>query len=47
MCVLCIYTLYGVLFPPVAEICARLASNFCRELTTVKPGAFDMVWLNV
>ncbi len=42
-------TLYdvGTLLPPVAEICARLAGNFCQLLTTVKSGANGMVWLNV
>jgi hypothetical protein len=41
-------TVYGVLFPPLAaEICARLAGNFCQLLATVKSGANDMLWLNV
>jgi len=31
MCVLCMCTVYGVLFsPPVAEICARLAGKICQ-----------------
>ncbi len=41
-------TVFGVLFSPhVAEICARMAGNFCQQLTTVKSGAYDMVSLNV
>jgi hypothetical protein len=40
-------TVYGVLFSPQAEICARLESNFCQKLTTIKSGANDMDWLNV
>ncbi len=45
MCTLYLYGVWCTLFPPVAEICARLAGNFCQ--TTVKSGAYDMVWLNV
>jgi hypothetical protein len=26
----CTVYVYGVIFPPEAEICARLASNFCQ-----------------
>ncbi len=40
-CVLCI------LFPPAAEICARWASNYGQQLTTVKSGANDLVWQTV
>jgi len=29
----------------MAEICTRLAGNFCQYLTTVKSGAYNMVWL--
>ncbi len=35
------------LFPPAAEVCARLARNFCQSLITVKSRAYDLVWLNV
>ncbi len=41
VCVLC------TLFPPAAEICARLAGNYCQQLTTVKSGANDLVWQSV
>jgi hypothetical protein len=37
MCVLCTF------FPPAAEICARLAANYCQKLTTVKYGPNDLV----
>jgi hypothetical protein len=31
MCVLCMDSMvYRTLFPPVSEICARLADNFCQ-----------------
>ena len=43
MCVLCM--VYS--FPPVAEICARLAGKFCQQLTTVKSVAYGMVCLNL
>ncbi len=36
---------YGNLFPPATEICAKLADNFCQKLATVKSGANGMVWL--
>ncbi len=35
------------LFTPAAEICARLAGNYCQQLTTVKSGANDLVWQTV
>jgi hypothetical protein len=40
-CVLC------TLFPPVAEICARLSGNFCQYFTTVASGANSLVWVAV
>jgi hypothetical protein len=33
---------YDTLFPPVAEISARLAGNFCQYVTTVTSG--KIVW---
>jgi hypothetical protein len=44
ICVLCMVC---TLFPPVAEVCARMAGNFYLKLTTVKSGAYDLVWLSV
>jgi hypothetical protein len=43
----CVYCVRCTLVSPAAEICARLAGNFCHWLTTVKSGANGMVWLNV
>jgi hypothetical protein len=37
----------GTPFPPVAEICARLAGNFCQDMTTVSCWANSLVWLSV
>jgi len=42
-----VYCVQRTIYPPVAEICARLAGNFCQKLTIVKSGAPGMVWLNV
>ncbi len=47
ICVLCICTLYGVLFSPLWLKFVRAAGNFSQKLTTVKSGAYDMVWLNL
>ncbi len=44
VCTVYVYCVWCTLFPPVAKICT---SNFCQSLTTVKSGAYDMVWLNV
>jgi hypothetical protein len=44
--VYCVWSLWCTLFPPVAEICARLARKFYQWLRTVKSGAYDMVWPN-
>ncbi len=41
VCILC------TLFPPVAEICARLACNFCQDMTTVSCWANSLVWVAV
>ncbi len=34
-------------FPPVAEICARLAGNFCQYMSTVSCWANSLVWVSV
>ena len=49
MFVQCMYTVYGAVcsFPPVAEICARLAGNFCQYMTTVSCWANSLVWVSV
>jgi hypothetical protein len=47
VCTVYIYCVWCTLFPSVAGICARLAGNFCKKLTTVESGAYDLVWLNV
>ncbi len=42
-----IYCVRCTLFPPVAEICARLAGNFCQYMTTVSCRANSLVWVAV
>ncbi len=49
-----LYTVYSAwmkehctLFPPVDEICARLAGNFCQYMTTVSCWAKSLVWVAV
>ena len=42
-----VFCVWSTLFPPVAEICARLAGNFCQYLTTVTSGANSLVWVSV
>ncbi len=47
VCTVYVYSVWCNLFPPVAEICARLAGNFCQYLTTVTSVANSMVWVIV
>ncbi len=40
-------TVRCTLFPPVTEICARLACNICQYMTTVSCWANSLVWVAV
>jgi hypothetical protein len=42
-----VYCVQCTPFPPVAEICARLAGNFCQFMTTVSCWANSLVWVAV
>ncbi len=42
-----VYCVQCTPFPPVAEICARLANNFCQYMTTVSCWANSLVWVSV
>ena len=42
-----VYCVQCTPFPPVAEICARLAGNFCRYISTVSCWANSLVWESV
>ncbi len=42
VCTVYVYCVYSIL-PPVAEICARLAGNFCQYLTRGTSGAKSLV----
>ena len=42
-----VYCVQCTPFPPVAEICARLAGNFCQYMTTVSCWANSLVWVSV
>ncbi len=44
-CVRLLCTVYGTLFPPVAETCARLAGNFCQYRTWQQLRLGQMVWV--
>ncbi len=47
VCTVYVYCVRCTLFPPVAETCARLASNLCQYLTTVTSGANSLFWVTV
>jgi hypothetical protein len=42
-----VHCVQGTPFPPVAEICASLAGNFCQYMTTVSCWANSLVWVSV
>ena len=42
-----VYCVQCTPFPPVAEICARLAGNFCQYISTVSCWANSLVWESV
>ncbi len=45
MCTVYVYSVLCTLFSSAAEICARLAGNYCLSwLTTAKSGPNDLVW---
>jgi hypothetical protein len=46
MLVQCIVYCVQYSFPPVAEICARLAGNFCQYMTRVSCWANSLVWVS-
>ncbi len=47
VCTVCVYCVRCTLFPLVAEICARLAGNFCQYFTTLSCWANSLVWVAV
>ncbi len=42
-----VYCVQCTPFPSVAEICARLAGNFCQYITSVSCWANSLVWMSV
>jgi hypothetical protein len=46
-CTVYVYCVGCTLFPPVADICARLAGNFCLYFTTVSCWSNSLVWVAV
>ncbi len=47
VCTVYAYCVQCTLFPPVAEICARLAGNFCQYMARVTSGAKSLVWVQL
>ncbi len=47
VCTVYVYCVRCILLPPVAEIYARLAGNFCQYFSTVPCWANSLVWVSV